>query len=47
MERNGETDTVKYVTELTVAQLEELVKGIDQAGDRILVVKFYADWCGP
>lgn len=47
MEQNGETDTVEYVSELTLDQLEELIKGIDQSGDRMLVVKFYADWCGP
>ena len=37
----------EVVSELTMAQLEALIKSIDESDNKNIVMKFYADWCGP
>ena len=42
-----EEEKMTYIDELSIEQLKDLVKGLDKTDDKIIVLKFYADWCGP
>ena len=43
------SEDAKYevIAELTIAQLELLIKNIDESNNKNIILKFYADWCGP
>ena len=40
-------ETRDIITELEQANLESLIKCIDQEGDKTLLLKFSANWCQP
>ena len=43
----SEDNNYEVVSELTMAQLESLIKSIDESDNKNILLKFYADWCGP
>ena len=43
----SEKTEYEVVSELSMAQLEKLIVSIDNSGDKMILLKFYADWCGP